>query len=132
MSEIYMPRLSDTMEEGVISSWTKKVGDKVEPGDILVEIETDKAVMEHEAYEDGDLVRQSASEGETVPTGAVIGILGDSPDAVPEGSGATAVPAQQEQAGPTTTEREPAPAPAGGEAAPSGPPSVDGGPRPRT
>ncbi|WP_067968150.1 dihydrolipoamide acetyltransferase family protein [Nocardiopsis trehalosi] len=81
MSEIYMPRLSDTMEEGVISSWVKKVGDKVASGDVLVEIETDKAVMEYEAYEDGYLVKQAVSEGDTVPIGQVIGVIGDSPDA---------------------------------------------------
>ncbi|WP_344092628.1 biotin/lipoyl-containing protein, partial [Nocardiopsis composta] len=90
MSEIYMPRLSDTMEEGVISSWVKKVGDKVASGDVLVEIETDKAVMEYEAYEDGYLVKQAVSEGETVPIGAVIGFIGDSPDAVPDDSGSAA------------------------------------------
>ncbi|QUX29232.1 2-oxo acid dehydrogenase subunit E2 [Nocardiopsis akebiae] len=87
MSEIQMPRLSDTMEEGVISTWVKNVGDKVASGDVLVEIETDKAVMEYEAYEDGYLVKQSVSEGETVPIGAVIGVIADSPDAVPEDSG---------------------------------------------
>ncbi|NYH52816.1 pyruvate dehydrogenase E2 component (dihydrolipoamide acetyltransferase) [Nocardiopsis arvandica] len=87
MSEIQMPRLSDTMEEGVISTWVKNVGDKVASGDVLVEIETDKAVMEYEAYEDGFLVKQSVSEGETVPIGAVIGVIADSPDAVPEDSG---------------------------------------------
>ena len=83
MSEIYMPRLSDTMEEGVISSWVKQVGDKVSVGDVLAEIETDKAVMEYEAYEDGYLVQQTVREGETVPIGAVIGVIADSPDAVP-------------------------------------------------
>ena len=87
MSEIYMPRLSDTMEEGVISSWVKQVGDKVSAGDVLVEIETDKAVMEYEAYEDGYLVQQTVGEGETVPIGAVIGVIADSPDAVPADSG---------------------------------------------
>ena len=95
MSEIYMPRLSDTMEEGVISTWVKKVGDKVASGDVLVEIETDKAVMEYEAYEDGFLVKQSVAEGETVQIGAVIGVIGDSPDAVPDDSGA---PAAEEKA----------------------------------
>ncbi|MBB4935345.1 pyruvate dehydrogenase E2 component (dihydrolipoamide acetyltransferase) [Lipingzhangella halophila] len=145
MTDIYMPRLSDTMEEGVISSWVKKVGDKVDPGDILVEIETDKAVMEYEAYDEGYLVKQSVSEGDTVPIGAVIGILGDSPDAVPEESGTTEAPAGESAAEQATTEqatteqapaqeetREPAPAPAEGEAAPAGPASADGGPRPRT
>ncbi|WP_435112244.1 dihydrolipoamide acetyltransferase family protein [Nocardiopsis synnemataformans] len=104
MSEIQMPRLSDTMEEGVISTWVKNVGDKVASGDVLVEIETDKAVMEYEAYEDGYLVKQSVSEGETVPIGAVIGVIGDSPDAVPEDSGdggsepeAEPEPAKEEQ-----------------------------------
>lgn len=97
MSEIYMPRLSDTMEEGVISTWVKKVGDKVASGDVLVEIETDKAVMEYEAYEDGFLVKQSVSEGETVPIGAVIGVIADSPDAVPDDSGSGA-PAAEEKA----------------------------------
>ncbi|MFD0800338.1 biotin/lipoyl-containing protein, partial [Streptomonospora algeriensis] len=100
MSEIYMPRLSDTMEEGVISSWVKNVGDKVTSGDVLVEIETDKAVMEYEAYEDGYLVKQSVSEGDTVPIGEVIGYLGDSPDAVPEesSSGGAAAPAAEKPA----------------------------------
>ncbi|MBE2998180.1 pyruvate dehydrogenase complex dihydrolipoamide acetyltransferase [Nocardiopsis sp. HNM0947] len=94
MSEIHMPRLSDTMEEGVISSWVKKVGDKVESGDVLVEIETDKAVMEYEAFDDGYLIKQNVSEGDTVPIGEVIGILGDSPDAVPEESGGGAQPSE--------------------------------------
>ncbi|PDP87597.1 dihydrolipoamide acetyltransferase [Glycomyces fuscus] len=102
MSEIQMPRLSDTMEEGVISTWVKNVGDKVASGDVLVEIETDKAVMEYEAYEDGYLVKQSVSEGETVPIGAVIGVIADSPDAVPGDSGdggsePEAEPAEEEQ-----------------------------------
>ncbi|RNL85690.1 dihydrolipoamide acetyltransferase family protein [Halostreptopolyspora alba] len=148
MTDIHMPRLSDTMEEGVISSWVKKVGDKVEPGDILVEIETDKAVMEHEAYDEGYLVKQSVSEGDTVPIGAVIGVLGDSPDAeVAEESDATAAPAgeatgetpaSQPAAGEATDGRAPgreaeesAPA-SSGEPAPATPPSPDGGPRPRT
>ncbi|MEE2039834.1 dihydrolipoamide acetyltransferase family protein [Nocardiopsis sp. CT-R113] len=134
MSEIQMPRLSDTMEEGVISTWVKAVGDKVASGDVLVEIETDKAVMEYEAYEDGYLVKQSVSEGDTVPIGAVIGIIGDSPDAVPDDSGsAGSEPAQEsaddaeaEETAPAAEESAPAEAPA---------PSTGGGedgPRPRT
>ncbi|MEE2042088.1 biotin/lipoyl-containing protein, partial [Nocardiopsis tropica] len=135
MSEIQMPRLSDTMEEGVISTWVKQVGDKVASGDVLVEIETDKAVMEYEAYEDGYLVKQSVSEGDTVPIGAVIGVIGDSPDAVPEDSGSGGTePAEEasdsagaeEGASEPTEESAPAEAPA---------PSSGGGedgPRPRT
>src|SRR5690606_14740113 len=106
MSEIYMPRLSDTMEEGVISSWVKQVGDKVSAGDVLVEIETDKAVMEYEAYEDGYLVQQTVGEGETVPIGAVIGVIADSPDAVPADSGGAGA---AEQAAPAEPERGPRP-----------------------
>ena len=53
---IKMPRLSDTMEEGVVSQWLKKVGDKVSEGDILAEIETDKATMEFESFHDGTLL----------------------------------------------------------------------------
>ncbi|MBB5433546.1 dihydrolipoamide acetyltransferase family protein [Nocardiopsis composta] len=121
MSEIYMPRLSDTMEEGVISSWVKKVGDKVASGDVLVEIETDKAVMEYEAYEDGYLVKQAVSEGETVPIGAVIGFIGDSPDAVPDDSGSAAPAAApaEEKAGEPAAEEKPAAAPAAPAAAPA-------------
>ncbi|MEV2278191.1 dihydrolipoamide acetyltransferase family protein [Nocardiopsis sp. NPDC049922] len=130
MSEIHMPRLSDTMEEGVISTWVKKVGDKVASGDVLVEIETDKAVMEYEAYEDGFLVKQSVAEGDTVPIGEVIGVIGDSPDAVPEESAPAApAPAEREEKAEEKKGAE-APAPAAEPAAPAAP-SVDGE-RPRT
>jgi pyruvate dehydrogenase E2 component (dihydrolipoamide acetyltransferase) len=53
---ITMPKMSDTMEEGVIASWLVKVGDKVKSGDILAEVETDKATMELESYEDGTIL----------------------------------------------------------------------------
>ncbi|GAA1756073.1 dihydrolipoamide acetyltransferase family protein [Streptomonospora arabica] len=124
MSEIYMPRLSDTMEEGVISSWVKNVGDKVASGDVLVEIETDKAVMEYEAYEDGYLVQQSVSEGDTVPIGAVIGHIGETPDAVPEesSSGGAAAPTEEKTAESGTAGQEaPARPQGGGEQAPPQP-----------
>ncbi|GAA3731361.1 pyruvate dehydrogenase E2 component (dihydrolipoamide acetyltransferase) [Spinactinospora alkalitolerans] len=116
MTDIYMPRLSDTMEEGVISSWVKQVGDKVAPGDVLVEIETDKAVMEYEAYEEGYLVKQSVNEGDTVPIGSVIGVLGDSPEAAPDDSGAGKPEEGEKEAAPKEApakeeaeERQPAP-----------------------
>ena len=60
---VNMPRLSDTMEEGTVSSWLKKVGDKVEEGDILAEIETDKATMEFEAVDEGILAKIIVAEG---------------------------------------------------------------------
>lgn len=73
MTEILMPRLSDTMEEGVISSWQKQPGDEVAVGDVIVDIETDKAVMEYEAYEAGVLEKILVGEGETAAIGAQIG-----------------------------------------------------------
>ena len=133
MSEIHMPRLSDTMEEGVISTGVKKVLEKVTSGDVLVEIETDKAVMEYEAYEDGFLVKQIASEGDTVAIGEVIGHIGDSPDAVPEESGGSDAPAAEEKAAEPEAQEESEEKPA--EAAPAAPAATEGdgdGPRPRT
>ena len=67
---VNMPRLSDTMEEGTVASWLKKVGDRVEEGDILAEIETDKATMEFEASDDGYLAAILVPEGANgVPVG---------------------------------------------------------------
>ena len=66
MAEIInMPRLSDTMEEGVVAKWLKKVGDKVNEGDILAEIETDKATMEFESFHSGTLLYIGLQEGES-------------------------------------------------------------------
>ncbi|MEQ8581048.1 MAG: pyruvate dehydrogenase complex dihydrolipoamide acetyltransferase [Marinoscillum sp.] len=76
-SVIRMPKMSDTMEEGVISSWIKKEGDKVEAGDVLAEVETDKATMELEAYEDGTLLHIAIEDGGSVPIDGVIAIIGE-------------------------------------------------------
>ncbi|MCU0317970.1 MAG: 2-oxo acid dehydrogenase subunit E2 [Amoebophilaceae bacterium] len=73
---IRMPKMSDTMEAGVVATWLKKVGDAVKVGDILAEIETDKATMELEGYEDGTLLYIGAKERETVPINAVLAIIG--------------------------------------------------------
>ncbi|MEM0938883.1 MAG: pyruvate dehydrogenase complex dihydrolipoamide acetyltransferase [Bacteroidota bacterium] len=75
-SIIRMPKMSDTMEEGVIASWLKKVGDTIESGDILAEVETDKATMELEAYEDGTLLYRAVEAGNGVPVDGVIAIIG--------------------------------------------------------
>ena len=72
---ITMPRLSDTMEEGTISTWLKKVGDQVSEGDILAEIETDKATMEFESFYEGNLVYIGVNEGETVKVDDLIAII---------------------------------------------------------
>lgn len=77
MAEIIrMPKMSDTMEEGVIASWLKKVGDPVKPGDILAEVETDKATMELEAYEEGTLLYVGVKEKDAVPVNGIIAIIG--------------------------------------------------------
>lgn len=77
MAELTMPRLSDTMEEGTIGRWLKQPGDQVEKGDILLEIETDKATMELESYESGTLQQILVQEGQTVPIGETIAIIGE-------------------------------------------------------
>jgi len=74
---IRMPKMSDTMEEGVIATWLKQEGDTIKVGDILAEVETDKATMELEAYEDGTLLYIGAKEKSTVPINAVIAIIGN-------------------------------------------------------
>lgn len=74
---INMPRLSDTMEEGVVASWLKKVGDKVEEGDILAEIETDKATMEFESFNEGTLLHIGVQEGESAPVDSLLAIIGE-------------------------------------------------------
>ena len=74
---IKMPRLSDTMEEGTISSWLKNVGDDISEGDILAEIETDKATMEFESFYTGKLVHIGVNEGETVKVDDLIAIISD-------------------------------------------------------
>ncbi|HZW63272.1 MAG TPA: pyruvate dehydrogenase complex dihydrolipoamide acetyltransferase [Flavobacteriaceae bacterium] len=78
MAEIInMPRLSDTMEEGTVATWLKKVGDKVKEGDILAEIETDKATMEFESFYEGTLLHIGVQEGETTKVDELLAIIGD-------------------------------------------------------
>ena len=77
MAEIInMPRLSDTMEEGTVSSWLKKVGDQINEGDILAEIETDKATMEFESFYSGELLYIGVEAGKTVPVDSMLAIIG--------------------------------------------------------
>ncbi|WP_114749028.1 pyruvate dehydrogenase complex dihydrolipoamide acetyltransferase [Pleomorphovibrio marinus] len=74
---ITMPKMSDTMQEGTIASWQKKVGDEVKSGDILAEVETDKATMELESYEDGVLLYIGVEEGDSVEVDGVIAVIGE-------------------------------------------------------
>ncbi|HSI90656.1 MAG TPA: biotin/lipoyl-containing protein, partial [Adhaeribacter sp.] len=103
MAEIIrMPKMSDTMTEGVISSWLKKVGDTVKSGDILAEVQTDKATMELENYEDGTLLHIGPKEGDAVPVDGILAIVGeegeDISDLLKEGeSGAEKTVAEKEE-----------------------------------
>ena len=74
---VKMPRLSDTMEEGVVAKWLKKVGDQVSEGDILAEIETDKATMEFESFYEGTLLHIGIQEGDGAPVDALLAIIGN-------------------------------------------------------
>lgn len=103
MPDVSMPRLSDTMEEGVLSRWLKQEGDEVHRGDILAEIETDKATMELECYDDGILERLLVKEGTTIPIGETIAVIGDGSSPAAE----QASPA--DQASPAGVAAEPTP-----------------------
>jgi pyruvate dehydrogenase E2 component (dihydrolipoamide acetyltransferase) len=104
-----MPRLSDSMEEGTILSWLKQVGDEIAVGDELVEIETDKANMAYESDVAGTLSEILAKEGETLPIGSPIALIGDSAEgranrpAGPAAAGDPPPPARQEGVPPTTS-----------------------------
>jgi pyruvate dehydrogenase E2 component (dihydrolipoamide acetyltransferase) len=98
---VRMPKMSDTMEEGTLVSWQKKVGDKVKSGDILAEVETDKATMELEAYEDGTLLFVGIKEGESVPVDAIIAVIGE------EGANVEALIARENGEAPAETESAP-------------------------
>src|SRR5271154_6392078 len=77
MAEVVkMPKMSDTMTEGVLAKWHKKVGDKVKSGDVLAEVETDKATMDFESYQDGTLLYIGVAEGKAVAVDAPIAVIG--------------------------------------------------------
>ncbi|MGA1029937.1 MAG: biotin/lipoyl-containing protein, partial [Flavobacteriaceae bacterium] len=75
--KVNMPRLSDTMEEGTVAQWFKKVGDTVKEGDILAEIETDKATMEFESFNEGVLLHIGIDTGGSAPVDSLLAIIGD-------------------------------------------------------
>src|SRR6476660_3578911 len=84
-TKITMPRMSDTMTEGTVATWLKKVGDTVKEGDILAEIETDKATMEFESFNAGTLLYIGIHDGESAPVDSVLAIIG------PEGTDVSGV-----------------------------------------
>jgi pyruvate dehydrogenase E2 component (dihydrolipoamide acetyltransferase) len=102
--ELVMPRLSDTMEEGTIGRWLVHEGDAFAAGDVLAEIETDKATMEFQAYDAGTVLRILVGDGETVALGAPIAIVGaegeSTDEAASAGNGATAAAPQEQAAEP--------------------------------
>ena len=98
---INMPRLSDTMEEGVVAKWLKQVGDKVEEGDILAEIETDKATMEFESFYEGVLLYIGIPEGGSAKVDSLLAIIG------PEGTDVTDMIASQKDADTPSENPEP-------------------------
>ncbi len=103
MAEIIrMPKMSDTMEEGVIAAWLKKVGDTVKPGDILAEVETDKATMELESYEEGVLLYIGVKEKDSVPVNGIIAIIGEKGEAYESllNDSASPSPAKKEESAP--------------------------------
>ena len=102
MAEIvYMPKLSDTMTEGVVAEWTVKVGDEVASGEILAEIETDKATMEFESFYDGVLLYIGVEKGATAPINSILAIIGDKGEDVDmllaEAEKATLAPKKEEE-----------------------------------
>src|SRR3954447_23727633 len=124
--QILMPRLSDTMTEGVIAAWHKNVGDTVKKGDLLAEIETDKATMELESYQEGVLLHRGASDGAKLQVNDLLAIIGkqgeDVSSLVSQHSGGEQSPAPASTApaatGPAAPATPPAAAPASPAAAP--------------
>jgi pyruvate dehydrogenase E2 component (dihydrolipoamide acetyltransferase) len=118
MAEIvYMPKLSDTMTEGVVAEWLKEVGDEVASGEVLAEIETDKATMEFESFYDGVLLHIGVEKGAGAPVNAILAVIGDKDEDLEKilAEAAAAAPAaeeEKEEAPAPTPEPTPAPAPA--------------------
>ena len=100
--DLAMPRLSDTMEEGTLGRWLKHEGESIEKGEVIAEIQTDKANMELEAFQGGVLQRILVQEGETVAIGETIAVIGDGSE--PSGEAPAEQPRAQENAKPPAQE----------------------------
>jgi pyruvate dehydrogenase E2 component (dihydrolipoamide acetyltransferase) len=110
---VTMPRLSDTMTDGTVATWLKKVGDKVSEGDMLAEIETDKATMEFESFNEGTLLYIGIQEGETAPVDSLLAIIGSEGEDISAliSGGATAAPVLEGVPAATEAKKEESPAP---------------------
>src|SRR5450631_3397840 len=128
--KILMPRLSDTMTEGVIAAWHKKVGDVVKKGDLLAEVETDKATMDLESYKDGTLLYTGTDKGGKIQVNDLLAIIGapgedisslikDGGASAPAQSSNTGGPAAAGSASPTTAAAQTATAPVNAAASPA-------------
>jgi pyruvate dehydrogenase E2 component (dihydrolipoamide acetyltransferase) len=112
---IYMPKLSDTMTEGVVAEWHKKVGDTVKSGELLAEIETDKATMEFESFYDGILLHIGIEKGKATPVNALLAIIGEKGEDVsaiianPGTPSGAAAPEKKADTAPVATTPSPAP-----------------------
>ncbi|MEC7069424.1 MAG: biotin/lipoyl-containing protein, partial [Bacteroidota bacterium] len=102
---INMPRLSDTMEEGTVAKWYKKVGDLVKEGDILAEIETDKATMEFESFQEGELLHIGIEEGGTAPVDSLLAIIGTKGEDIKDIIGGVQMSMGQKEESPETSEK---------------------------
>ena len=110
MAEVVkMPKMSDTMTEGVLAKWHKKVGDKIKSGDVMAEIETDKATMDFESFQDGTLLYIGVEEGKAVPVDTVIAVLGKEGEDYKAALAADAPAAPKEDAKPAADKAAPAP-----------------------
>jgi pyruvate dehydrogenase E2 component (dihydrolipoamide acetyltransferase) len=136
---IVMPRLSPTMEEGVLLKWTKKEGDKINPGDVIAEVETDKANMDFPLEDEGTLLKLLVAEGDTVKLGSPVAVLGEPGEdaaAAIAANGSAAAPAVKEVAAPPA--KAPAPpakaprTPGPSETQPARPSVMAAVPRPQT
>jgi pyruvate dehydrogenase E2 component (dihydrolipoamide acetyltransferase) len=121
MAEIVkMPKLSDTMTEGVVSKWHKKVGDKIKTGDLLADIDTDKATMEFESFQDGVLLHIGVQEGKSAPVDSILAILGKAGEDISNLLNGAPAPAETSAPAPAPTPASaPTPAPTSAPAAPA-------------
>src|SRR5450432_443675 len=124
-----MPQLSDTMKIGVLRKWRKNEGDKVSPGEVLAEVETDKATMDFEAFDEGVLLKRLVADGASMPVGTPIAIIGkagedfaalvEQANARTAGGNKPAAKAEAPKAAPAPAKVAPAPTPAPAKAAPA-------------
>lgn len=105
LQKIIMPKLGDTMEEGLIANWLIKKGDTVNKGDIIMEVETDKAALEVESLVEGRILRIEVQAGQTVPIGTIVAYAGNEDDILPEETAQTITVKQPAGSGGLTSPR---------------------------